>query len=82
MISETIRFYSTHEKDAVGKVFLCGGFSLVSTFTEMLTDALPVETVLLNPLDHVQWDVPAAQQEFRACGPALAVATGLAMRTL
>jgi len=82
MINETIRFHSMHEKDPVGQVFLCGGFSLVSTFTEMLSDALPVETAVLNPLDHVQWDVPGGQQALKACGPALAVATGLAMRTL
>jgi type IV pilus assembly protein PilM len=82
MLNETLRFYAMHEKNAVGKIFLCGGFSLVSTFAEMLTDALPIETVHLNPMDHLEWDTPAAQSELKTCGPALAVATGLAMRTL
>jgi type IV pilus assembly protein PilM len=81
-INETIRFHSMHEKGAVEKIFLCGGFSMVETFVEMLSDALPVETVLLDPMSCLQWEAPAGQAELKTCGPALAVATGLAMRTL
>lgn len=81
-INETIRFYTMHEKNAVGRIFLCGGCSLISTFAEMLTDALPIETGFLNPLDYMQWETPASAQELKTCGPALAVAAGLAMRTI
>jgi type IV pilus assembly protein PilM len=82
MINETLRFYSFQEKNAaVEQIFLCGGFSLIPMFTDMLTDALPVETGLLNPLEHMAWDASQPQNEWKACGPALAIAAGLAMRT-
>lgn len=83
MINETLRFYSLQEKNAlVEKIFLSGGFSLIPMFTDMLTDALPVETSVLNPLDHMDRRPGQEQTLPNSYGPALAIATGLAMRTL
>jgi type IV pilus assembly protein PilM len=83
MINETLRFYSFQEKNAmVEKIFLSGGFPLISMFTDMLSDALPVETGLLNPLDHMEWQAGSGQSSIQTCGPALAIATGLAMRRM
>ncbi|MHC5083048.1 MAG: type IV pilus assembly protein PilM [Planctomycetota bacterium] len=83
-INETLRFYSFQEKDAaIEKVFLCGGFSLVDTFVDFLTDSLAVETEILNPFDKIQCCAGTEGNEMlKTCGSALAVATGLAMRTL
>lgn len=81
MINDTLRFYSLHEKNStVEKIFLSGGFSLAPMFTDMLADALPVETSVLNPLDYMERG--DGQELPKTYGPALAIATGLAMRTL
>ncbi|MCE5185500.1 MAG: type IV pilus assembly protein PilM [Planctomycetaceae bacterium] len=83
MINETLRFYAFQEKSsAVEKIFLCGGFSQVPMFRDMLMDALPAEAEVLNPMDHIEWQTPAEQNGLKACGPVLAIATGLAMRTV
>lgn len=83
MVNETLRYYSFQEKNAVvEKIFLSGGFSLAPMFMDMLTDALPVETSVLNPLAHMDWHAGSNQAQMKTYGPALAVATGLAMRTL
>lgn len=83
MINETLRFYSFQEKGSpVEQIFLCGGFSLVEMFTDMLTDALPVCTTILNPLEKIEWESPQDQNRWKACGPVMAIAAGLAMRTI
>jgi len=83
-INETLRFHSFQEKNSgVKKIFLCGGFSLVDTFVEFLSDAMPVETRQLNPFEKIKCDAGVdGNKLLRTCGPDLAVAAGLAMRTI
>ncbi len=83
-VSETLRYYATQEQSTpVKKIFVCGGFALVRGFVELLNRRLGVEAVLWNPFEKIRCD--AAQQFgdiFDKRGPALAVAAGLAMRSV
>ncbi len=83
-INETLRFYSFQEKTSeVEKIYLCGGFSLVDTFVEFLSDAMPVQTQILNPFEKIRWDAGKEGNELiETCGAGLALAAGLAMRTI
>jgi type IV pilus assembly protein PilM len=83
-VSETLRYYAAQEQSTpVEKIFVCGGFALVRGFVELLNRRLGVEAVLWNPFEKIRCD--AAQQFgdiFDKRGPALAVAAGLAMRSV
>ncbi len=86
-VSETLRYYAAQESACGGmpveKIFVCGGFALVRGFVELLNRRLGVEAVLWNPFEKIRCD--AAQQFgdiFDKRGPALAVAAGLAMRSV
>ncbi len=83
-INETLRFYSFQEETSeVEKVYLCGGFSMIGTFVEFLSDAMPVETQTLNPFDTMRCDAGDEGNELiKINGPGLALAAGLAMRTI
>ncbi|MCH8118934.1 MAG: type IV pilus assembly protein PilM [Planctomycetes bacterium] len=83
-VSETLRYYATQEQSTpVEKIFVCGGFALVRGFVELLNRRLGVEAVLWNPFEKIRCD---AGQQFGDIvdkrGPALAVAAGLAMRSV
>ena len=83
-VSETLRYYATQKQSTrVEKIFVCGGFALTKGFVELLNSRLGVEALLWNPFEKISCD--AAQQfgdVFDKIGPALAVAAGLAMRTV
>ncbi len=83
-VAETLRYYTAKEKTSfVGKLFVCGGFSLVKGFVELLDSQLPAAAVLWNPFDRIRSDADEACKEILSeKGPAMAVATGLAMRSM
>ena len=67
----------------VEKVFVCGGFSLVKGFVELLDNQLPTAAVLWNPFDKIAQDKHLQGKEvLKENGPAMAVAAGLAMRSI
>lgn len=83
-VSNTLRYYATQGQSArVEKIFVCGGFALTNGFVELLNSRLGIEAVLWNPLEKIS---SGTEPQFRdICGrkgPALAVAAGLAMRTV
>lgn len=83
-VSNTLRYYATQEHSVpVMKIFVCGGFALANSFVELLNSRLATEAVLWNPLENISCDT---EPQFRdICGekgPALAVAAGLAMRSV
>ena len=83
-ITETLRYYAVRRKSEMAKkIFVCGGFALVEGFVDLLNNQLPATTVLWNPFDKIGCDasLPCADI-LRKKGPALAVAAGLAMRTI
>ena len=83
-ITETLRYYTLQESTSpIDKIFLCGGFALVVGFAEMLDEYLPQKVVLLNPFTKIRCEADDASNKLlRDCGPAMAVAAGLAMRSV
>lgn len=88
-VVETSRYYKAQEKTAAfEKLYICGGFSLAKGFVGLLGSQLQVKAVLWNPFDKIRCDVgdttrAVFQKNILAKnGPALAVACGLAMRSI
>ena len=83
-VSNTLRYYATQEQSArVEKIFVCGGFALTGGFVELLNSRLGVEAILWNPFEKIPCDTnPQFKDICDAKGPALAVAAGLAMRSV
>ncbi|KPJ66763.1 MAG: hypothetical protein AMJ43_07085 [Coxiella sp. DG_40] len=83
-VIETLRYYTTQEKSStIEKILVCGGFALVKGFVELLDSQLPVPTVLWNPFDKIRYNASQPYQNIlQKNGPALAVAAGLAMRSI
>jgi len=83
-VTETLRYYTTQEKSTVvEKVFVCGRFALVKGFVELLNSSLSAEAVLWNPFDKMRFDAGRDCEDIVAKkGPAMAVAAGLAMRSI
>ncbi|MHC4186706.1 MAG: type IV pilus assembly protein PilM [Planctomycetota bacterium] len=82
-INGTLRYYTTRENSsAVEKVYVCGGFGLAKEFVDIMDQHLYSEAVLWNPFDRIPYNVnPDCEQFLKKNGPAMAVATGLAMRS-
>ena len=83
-VSETLRYYATQEQSTpVEKIFVCGGFALVRGFVELLNSRLGAEAVLWNPFEKIRCDTDQhCGDVVDKRGPALAVAAGLAMRSV
>jgi type IV pilus assembly protein PilM len=83
-VTETLRYYTAQEKSAiVEEVFVCGGFALVKGFVELLDSHLPARAVLWNPFDRVRCEAgQPCKDTLETKGPAMAVAAGLAMRSI
>jgi len=83
-VSNTLRYYATQEQSTpVEKIFVCGGFALANGFVELLNSRFGIEAVLWNPFEKISCDTdPQLVDICRKKGPALAVAAGLAMRSL
>ncbi len=83
-VNETLRYYSTQEKSGVVKeVFLCGGFATVKGFAELLGEQLRPRVILWNPFEKMRCNAgQKCRDVIQENGPALAVAVGLAMRSV
>ncbi len=83
-VSETLRFYATQEKAVpVRRIYVCGGFASASGFVELLNRRLGTEAVLWNPFDNVRCDASQGCMDIlKKNGHSLAVAAGLAMRSI
>lgn len=83
-IKGTLRFYAAQEQSkSIDKVFVCGGFALANGFVELLDSSLGVEALLWNPFEKMLCDSCKQYGDiFGKKGPAMAVAAGLAMRSL
>jgi len=83
-VTETLRYYTAQEKAAaVHEIFVCGGFSLATGFIEALGGQLSAKAVLWNPFEKMHCQAgEQCRQNLEKNGPAMAVAAGLAMRSL
>lgn len=83
-VADTLRYYATHERSAVvEKILVCGGFALVEGFVELLAGQLSEKVSLWNPFEKMHCETNRECVELlQRNGPALAVAAGLAMRSI
>jgi Tfp pilus assembly PilM family ATPase len=83
-ITGTLRYYAAQAKSTdVEKIRVCGGFALARGFVDLLNSRLGIEAVVWNPFDQMRIKSNRRCEELCAKhGPALAIAAGLAMRTL
>ena len=83
-VGETLRYYAAQSASSnVEKLFVCGGFALAGGFVELLNRRLGVEAVLWNPFDKICHNANQEYEDIYAkTGPAMAVAAGLAMRSI
>lgn len=83
-VTETLRYYVAQEQlKPVEKIFVCGGFALTPGFVELLNSRLAAEVVLWNPFEKIRCDGGQQCRDIlETRGPALAVAAGLAMRSI
>jgi type IV pilus assembly protein PilM len=83
-VAESMRYYVAQEKSTlVDKIFVCGGFAPANGFVELLNSQLPVKAVLWNPFDKIRCVAGQKCKDILAkIGPAMAVAAGLAMRSI
>ena len=83
-ISGTLRYYAAQASSTdVKKILVCGGFALAEGFVDLLNSRLGIEAVLWNPFETMRIKSNKRYEEICAkMGPAMAVAAGLAMRTL
>jgi type IV pilus assembly protein PilM len=83
-VTKTLRYYTAQEKSTiVEKIFVCGGFAMVKGFVELLDEQLPAAVVLWNPFDKIGCDAGQQCRDIlQKSGPAMAVAAGLAMRSI
>ena len=83
-INETLRYYSMQpEASPIERIFVCGGFALAEDFIELLDRNLFVKAQAWNPFSKMRCnhDIPGADL-LKTAGPAMAVAAGLAMRSI
>jgi len=83
-VAETLRYYIAQEKSApVDKILVCGGFATSKGFVELLNNGLAVEAILWNPFEKIRTEGGQLCKDTLAkAGPAMAVAAGLAMRSI
>jgi type IV pilus assembly protein PilM len=83
-VAETLRYHSTQEKTSpVEQILVCGGFGMVRGFVDILNRQLPIRAILWNPFDTMRCSVGRQCLDvIQAKGPAMAVAAGLAMRSV
>ncbi len=82
-VSDTLRYYTAQSQSGtVKKLFVCGGFAMFSGLVELLDSELSVEVTLWNPFDKIHCEPGRCEDVLRENGPAMAVAAGLAMRSI
>ena len=83
-VAETLRYHSAQAKSSViERILVCGGFGMVKGFVEILNKQLPIKAILWNPFDTMRCSVGRkCLSLIQEDGPAMAVAAGLAMRTV
>jgi Tfp pilus assembly PilM family ATPase len=83
-VAETLRYHSTQEKTSpIERILVCGGFGMVRGFVDILNKQLPLKAILWNPFDTMKCSVDRKCLDvIQSKGPVMAVAAGLAMRSV
>jgi type IV pilus assembly protein PilM len=88
-INNTVRYYGAQDQSSdIQKILVCGGFALFGELVELLDRQLPMKVTLWNPFEKMRCHVgrnhrvALVKSILRKNGPAMAVAAGLAMRSI
>ncbi|MHC4087272.1 MAG: type IV pilus assembly protein PilM [Planctomycetota bacterium] len=83
-VTETLRYYTAQDKSSfVEKVFMCGSFAVIEGLVDLLDRHLPSKIVLWNPFEKLGCEADkSCEKILHENGPAMAVAAGLAMRSI
>ena len=83
-VTGTLRFYSAQRKTLfVEQIFVCGGFARAKGLIDILDRNLPAQAVLWNPFENIPCRADSNCKEMlQKEGPSLAVAAGLALRSI
>ncbi len=83
-IAKSLRYYAAQQDSRpIERILACGGFTLVPGFVDLLNRKLQPQVDTWNPFDDIQSSAdPTARETAKKNGPAFAVATGLAMRSV
>jgi len=83
-VTETLRYYTAQpESSSVERIFVCGGFAMVKGLVELLDRRLPAKIALWNPFEKIGCAAGRSCEEvLQKDGPAMAIAAGLAMRSI
>jgi type IV pilus assembly protein PilM len=83
-IVTTLRYYAAQNRSTrVNKMLVCGSFASARGFIELLSAKLPIEVVPWNPIADMRLDVDSScAAMLQKAGSSMAVAAGLAMRTI
>lgn len=83
-VTDTLRFYTAQEKSSpVERIFVCGGYALVKGLVGFLDKHIPAKAVLWNPFEKIGCSAGQGCEEILdKDGPAMAIAAGLAMRSI
>ena len=83
-LTETLTYYRTHENQCeLDKIHICGGFANAAYVEQLLNDELAQHVQVWNPLEQIPFDknTPCIEEMIEQ-GPSMAVAVGLAMRSV
>ena len=87
-INKTVRYYGTQQNSfEINRILVCGGFALFGRIVELLNEHLPLKFELWNPFEKMVCQTRILRgvllkKILRQNGPSMAVAAGLAMRTI
>ena len=82
-LTETLRYYALHEGQAVDTIYVCGYLGVGEDLCNLLDSRLSPKVVIWNPFDKMRCDSSCRGFDIiKAHGPSLALAAGLAMRTI
>lgn len=83
-ITTTLRFYTAENRFThIHKILACGRLALAQCFLDLLSERLSIEVVPWNPVAHLRCEADrACESLLQEAGPTVAVAAGLAMRTI
>ena len=83
-INKTLRYYSIKDaSETVTQIYICGGFSTVPGLVELLGRYLFAEVILWNPFTKMRSREGTGHEDLlEKDGPSMALAAGLAMRTI
>lgn len=83
-IATTLRYYIAQNRSTrVSSVLVCGTLARAESFITLLSTKLSIDAIAWNPVAHLRCEAdPQCETLLNEAGPTIAVAAGLAMRTI